>query len=107
MPVYTYNSDALGNVKIRMSAAKLPLAGTPPTGTRSEVFAEVSGSRRKRTGVRARGFTWSTNVGSDAVPNMRYIFVPVLDPLSVSTIPNNLDYKGRTYDRGAFKAEDL
>jgi hypothetical protein len=107
MAVYTYNSDAIGNCKIRMSVDKLPLSGGAASGSRTEVFAAATGSRRKRTGIRARGFTWSTNIGTPAIPNMRYIFVPVLDPLNVSAIPNTATYKGKTYDRGAFRGEDL
>lgn len=107
MAVVTYESNAIGNCKIRISAAKLPLAGPVPAGSRSEVFAKVSGSRRERTGIRARGFVWAKNAGTVEVPNMKYMFVPVLSLTGADTIPATAAYKGATWERGAFKSEDL
>lgn len=97
-----------GNVaRIRLSEAKIALAGTPATGDPTEsFFVAASGSSRRRTGIRARGVRYTTNVGTAAAPSIKSLFLPKVSQAALTAASSTVTYKGLTWTRSGERAED-
>lgn len=77
MPRAKYESDD-GDIKpIRVSAETIAAAGAQPGGAINDFdYVKVSKGNRE-FGQRPRGVRLSRNLGTAAVPNLRYKFLPV------------------------------
>jgi len=111
MPVSKYEADD-GDIKpIRLSAATIAAAGTPPGGAVTDPdYVKVSKGNRE-FGMRPRGVRLSRNIGSATVPNMRYKFLPVLTPAAFNgaafAVGSEVTVGGNTWTVVAKMPEDV
>jgi len=103
-----YQTDAGLVCSIRLSDGIFALSGAEPTGSvTSKLFANVQGSTRKRTGLRARRVVYSTNIGTAAAPSFKRISVPYLTPATFAAAPATVTYGGKTYTQTSSRGEDF
>lgn len=110
MPKAAYTDDAGVTHPIRLSGAVLTAgAFTANDPATSRVPAKVSKSKRE-FGLGPRGVHLSRNIGTAAVPNMRYKFLPIATPAAAlsSLYAENavVAIDGTNWTVGSFKAED-
>lgn len=91
----TINGDI---VRVRVSSEKAVLGGAEPAGARTaDWFVAVTGSRRKRTGIRARNVVYTRNSGTAANPTIRTVIIPFFLAAEWATAPDTITYKGASW----------
>lgn len=95
-----YETDQ-GDIRpIRLSPEKITAGGPAPTGTVDDIriFVAASGSTRQKTTLVARRaiYTRTDPVGSTGRVATQTLYIPILTPLQVASMPATLDYKGKS-----------
>lgn len=104
---FKYQTDDSDIFRVKLSAELGALGGAEPVGARSsDQRVAVTGSRRRRTGIRARGARYSRNSGTAENPTIRTIFVTFLTETAYDAAPETVTYKGNTWTRQSRYAED-
>jgi hypothetical protein len=100
MPISIYETDDGPLHPIRISAAKLALAGTVPTGGTFPPFVKISKSTRS-FGIKPRYALATTPNGATVGPTVAYERFICLSVSAFGTAPfavnSTFTYKGKTY----------
>ena len=110
MPRVKYETET-GDVRyMRLSAKKIAVAGTPPTGTVDDVrfYVTADGSTRGKNKLVARRavFTRSDAVGTTGRVSTQTVRIPILTKDAVSGFPNSITYNGKSdWELSGFIAE--
>lgn len=105
--VKKYQTDKGSIRRISLSTPIAALAGTEPAGVRDEDdYVAASGSSKKRTGVRARGYFYTRNRGTADAPSYQRVFVPFLTTTAFDAAPATITYNTFTFTQAGRKPED-
>lgn len=101
MPLTSYLADDARLYQIKMSAEKIAVAGTVPTGTISTETRVYASKPKGRYGIGARFVTATTPNGATIGSTVAFEHFPVLDPAQYNGTAfqkgQTIMYKGKTY----------
>lgn len=111
MPTTRYEADSGDIHQIRMSAARIAVAGDPPAGAVSnDINVKVSKTNRE-FGLRPRGVVLGREIGAAGDVATKYAFLPVLTPAAFATPAfakgAEITYDGETWEIKSRQGEDF
>jgi len=102
----TYQLDNGDLGLIRLSAEKVALYGSEPSGAINESARVYQKKNNKKYGVRARFASYARTIVSGPDSFVKYLTIPRSTPAELAASPASVSYKSNTWDLMGLIGED-